>query len=100
MKECASVPPQPPQESAHFPKRVSSDGSPGLQLKIGKLFCALFRLRDVDVLLFIVIEVTCVSGASALWQERSFDLSLKNISDWKWLILHSTYKLCSLFSSF
>lgn len=94
----ASVPPRPSQGTARFPTRVNPGGSPAL--KIGKLFGALLRLRDVDVLLFVVVEVTGVSGASALWQERSFHLSSDNIGDMKRLISHSTQKLCSLFFHF
>lgn len=76
-----SNPPPQTRESARFPKHVSPDESPACLLKIGKLFRALFRLRDVDVLLFIIIEVTRVSGSSALWQEGRLDLRGDNIHD-------------------
>lgn len=63
-----------PQESANFQKHASPGGTLAHSLELSKLFCTLFCLWDVDVLLFVVVKVTCVSRSSALWQERGFDL--------------------------
>lgn len=64
-----------PPESANIPKHHASPaGTRAHSLELCKLFCALFCLRDVDVFLLVVVEVTRVSWSSALWQERSFDL--------------------------
>lgn len=70
----------PPRRVHVSSKHVSPDGSPARLLKIGKLFRALFRLRDVNIFLFVIIEVTRVSGSSALWQKRRFHLRLDNIN--------------------
>ena len=43
-------------------------------LELSKLFRTLFCLWDMDVLLFVVVKVACVSWSSALWQERRFNL--------------------------
>lgn len=64
-----------PPESANIPKNHASPaGTRAHSLELGKLFSALFRLRDVDVFLFVVVEVTRVTRSSALWQEGGFDL--------------------------
>lgn len=64
-----------PPESANIPKNnVSPGGTRAHSLELCKLFRTLFCLRDVDLFLFVVVEVTRVSRSSALWQEWGFDL--------------------------